>query len=129
MRLLLIFIGSLWILSGCVTTESLAPSVDKAPVKVQADSYDKLWKVAVAAVDLRFPNIEVDKENGVVRGRDGVENLPWLEAVGIFIRPTEDSDTGYFLDIVSERRLWQDDGPNDWPKRILADIKSKLGPS
>ncbi len=129
MRHLLLFVGSFWFLSGCVTTETLAPNVDVTPVHVNSASYDKVWKVAVAAVARRFPNVESDKATGVVKGRDGVSYMPWLEAVGVFIRPTENSDRGYFLDVVSERRLWKDDGPDQWRKKILKEIKTKLGDS
>jgi hypothetical protein len=129
MRILLLFIGSFWVLTGCLTTGSLTPDVEVKPVHVKAASYDKVWNVAVAAVARRFPNVESDKAVGVIKGRDGVEYMPWLEAVGIFIRPTENSDQGYFLDVVSERRLWKDDGPDQWRKKILQEIQKKLGSS
>jgi len=129
MRYLLLFVGLFWILTGCMTTGSLTPDVDVKPVHVNPASYDKVWKVSVAAVARRFPNVESDKAVGVIKGRDGVTYMPWLEAVGVFIRPTENSDQGYFLDVVSERRLWKDEGPDQWRKMILKEIKTKLGDS
>jgi hypothetical protein len=126
MRNMVVVIGAAFFLSACVTTETLNPNVNGVPIDVKGVSYDKIWGVTVAAVSRRFPNVELDKASGVIKGRDGVSYTPWLEAVGVFVRPTEDSEHGYFLDIVSDRRLWRDDGPDVWGQHILKEIREQL---
>jgi hypothetical protein len=126
MRNLGIVISVAFLLSACVTTETLNPNVNGAPIDVTGVHYDKIWDVTVAAVSRRFPNVKLDKASGVIKGLDGVAYTPWLEAVGVYIRPTEDSEHGYFLDVVSERRLWRNEGPDIWRRQILKEIREKL---
>ncbi|MBL4722066.1 MAG: hypothetical protein JKY20_13180 [Alphaproteobacteria bacterium] len=126
MRFWVVLFGAVILLSACVTTETLNPNVNGAPIDVKGVSYDKIWNVTLKAVSRRFPNVEPDKASGVIKARDGVTFTPWLEAVGVFIRPTEDSEHGYFINIVSQRRLWRNGGPDVWGQHILKEIRENL---
>ena len=118
------------LVAGClIQTKPLRTTEYGVWIGVKNTSYDKFMNAANTVMAKRFKVTIPDPEMGTIIGQDGKSFFTYTEKVGFFVWPTDNSDTGYSVDVDSfQGRTWFKD-KKDWKKIIIEDLKKELGQS
>jgi len=130
LRILTVLVAGL-LISGCLLqTKPLRPTENGVWIGVKDTSYDKFWKAANTVIARRFKFTKPDAEMGTIIGQDGEHNFTYTEKVEFFVWPTENSDSGYSVDVDAfQGRKWFRSDNKDWKKVLIEDLKKELGQS
>jgi hypothetical protein len=129
-RVLTVFVAGLLVAGCLLQTKPLRSTENGVWLGVKNTSYDKVWQAANKVMARRFKVTKPDAEMGTIVGQDYAYEISFIEKVEFFVWPTENSDTGYSIDVDSfQGRLWFRDDNKDWKKIIIEDLKKELGQS
>ena len=125
--LVTVLVGGLLVAGCLLQTKPLRPSENGVWIDVKNASYEKVWKAANTVMARRFKVTKPDPEMGTIVGQNGKYGLSLTEKAAVFVWPTDNSDSGYSVDVDSFSGTAGFGGAKDWKKIIIEELKKELG--
>jgi len=123
---LFLFVLIFFLISGCATINSPQPGSGGSTFSVYEKSYDDIWRAAVKIADRNLTIVENNKEAGILRAKSNIGLFTWGEVVGIFIKPTENGNEVYTINVQSIKRSRGQITGKDWTSTLISGIQEEL---
>lgn len=113
------------VFAGCSSTQSVGHMQGHGSTQIYNAGFDRVWNAAVAAAQQgHLEIVTVDKENGFISTKRGLEPDSFGENVGIWVHKSNSRET--WVEVVSRLEGPPVFGMHNWEHRILNSISANL---
>lgn len=121
-NLVLCILATAALAASCATMASVKPGAGTV-FTVDNKSYDEVWRVSLSVVERSLDPVEVDKDAGLIKAKEGVGLMTWGSVVGVFVTP---KDNPIQVEVVSFKRARMQITGEDWGPRLVSEIQAEL---